>query len=83
MKDGKFWSAQDLALNIVDGIEGTDITESQVLAWNENDLYDWLDIQGFDYSSQRGWHQYVRDVRNEKKHPRIEVSTEQLSLFIM
>ena len=81
MKDGKFWSAQDLALNIVDDTEGTDITETQVLAWNENDLYDWLEIQGFDYSPQRGWYQYTRDVRNEKKHPRMEVSVGQLSLF--
>lgn len=80
MATGKFCSAQDLALSVVGGLD-TDVTEEQIAEWDEQDLYDWLEIVGFDFTDQRGWYRYIRDVRNKERHPTVRVAAEQLSLF--
>lgn len=77
MTNRRFFSAQDLALTLAKSEE----TKERIMQWGEQDLYDWLEIVGFDFTDQRGWYRYVRDVRNKERHPTVKIAVEQLSLF--
>lgn len=77
MTNRRFFSAQDLALTLAKSEE----TKERIMQWQEQDLYDWLEIIGFDFTDQRGWYRYVRDMRNKERHPTVKIAVEQLSLF--
>lgn len=77
MTNRRFFSAQDLALTLAKSEE----TKERIMQWQEQDLYDWLEIVGFDFTDQRGWYRYVRDMRNKERHPTAKIAVEQLSLF--
>lgn len=46
-ESSKYQYALDLALALADS-DDTDVTEAQVRAWNEYDLYEWLEA-GWNY----------------------------------
>lgn len=46
--------AQDQAQSIIDSGE-TNITFEQVLAWSDEDLYDWLESWGYTWEGADGW----------------------------
>lgn len=77
MLSKRFFSAQDLALTLAESEE----TKERIMQWQEQDLYDWLEIIGFDFTDQRGWYRYIRDMRNKERHPTMKVAAMQLSLF--
>ncbi len=77
MANRRFFSAQDLALTLAKSEE----TKERIMQWQEQDLYDWLEIAGFDFTDQRGWYRYIRDMRNKERHPTVKIAVEQLSLF--
>lgn len=76
MLSKRFFSAQDLALTLAESEE----TKERIMQWQEQDLYDWLEIIGFDFTDQRGWYRYIRDMRNKERHPTMKVAAMQLSL---
>lgn len=70
---------QDLAI----AIRGDDsaVTDDQIMAWEDHDLYEWLEIAGFEWREKVGWVQYVRDMRNKQRHPLVSEAPGQLPLF--
>ena len=50
----KRWEAEDIALAIID-TDTTDVTESKMRRWSDDDLYEWLEAWGFEWRAN-SWH---------------------------